>query len=296
MTAGTVLPRLGVVGCGAMGGGLAEAGLIAGLDVVVLVSAPDRAGPARARLRDALDRAVAKGRLTEDAREQAEDRLEVAADPDLLADRQWIVEAVVEDHEVKRRVFGMLDRVVEADEAVLASTTSSLRVQDLADGVRRPGRVIGMHFFNPVPVMPLVEVVRSAVTSEPVARRAEEYAERALGKQIIRALDRPGFVVNALLVPYLLAAVRMYESGVASAADIDRGMTLGCGHPMGPLALLDLIGLDTITDVAALLHRSSQDPAYAVPPLLTKMVDAGELGRKSRQGFFPYDTVRGGRR
>ncbi|MFI1979015.1 MULTISPECIES: 3-hydroxybutyryl-CoA dehydrogenase [Streptomyces] len=283
------LSRVGVVGCGAMGAGIAEVSLRAGLDVRVVVSSPGRIGPASERILRALDRAVAKGRMTTEERTGAADRLRFAVDPSELADRQLVVEAVAEDLETKRRVFKALDAAVADPAAVLASTTSSLLVADLAEVTGRPEAVVGMHFFNPVPVMPLVEVVRSDRTGDATVDRAESFVVDLLGKEVVRTQDRCGFVVNALLVPYLMAAVRMYERGVASAEDIDRGMTLGCGHPMGPLALLDMIGIDTITAVARSMRENSDDLVDEVPPLLSRMVEDGRLGRKAGRGFFRYD-------
>lgn len=289
MTASSAAPyRVGVVGSGTMGGGIAEACLRSALDVRVLVSTPSRVGAARLRLTEALDRAVAKGRLAPADRDAALGRLAVTADVGELADRELVVEAVVEDLDVKRRVFKALDGAVADPRAVLASTTSSLLVADLAAATSRPGCVIGTHFFNPVPVMALVEVVTAEATSERAAATAEAFVTAALGKQVVRARDRCGFVVNALLVPYLMAAARMYEDGVASVEDIDRGMTLGCGHPMGPLALMDLIGVDTIATVAQSMADNG-GPVAEVPAVLTRMARDGRLGRKSGHGFHRYD-------
>ncbi|MER5361252.1 3-hydroxybutyryl-CoA dehydrogenase [Streptomyces sp. NPDC002785] len=286
-----VLHRVGVVGCGTMGAGIAEVCLRAGLDVWVAVSSPGRADRASARVLGALDRAVAKERMSVEEREEAAGRLRFTADFAELADRQLVVEAVAEDPDAKHRVFKALDGVLTDPDAVMASTTSSLLVADIAEATSRPEAVVGMHFFNPVPVMPLVEVVRSARTSERTAARAESFAVDVLGKEVIRTQDRCGFVVNALLVPYLMAAVRMYEQGVADAEDIDRGMTLGCGYPMGPLALLDMIGIDTITAVAHAMRENSDDLIVEVPPLLIRMAEDGRLGRKSGRGFFQYDEA-----
>jgi 3-hydroxybutyryl-CoA dehydrogenase len=283
--------RIGVVGCGTMGAGIAAECLRAGLHVHVLGSGPASTDRGRTRVLRLLDRAHTKGTISDREREEAEKRADFGTDTDALADRQFVIEAAPEDRETKLRLFTALARTVEDPEAILASTTSSLSVTDLGEATSRPGDVIGLHFFNPVPTMRLVEVIRSPHTSDRTAERAEDFVTGVLGKEIIRAEDRCGFVVNALLIPYLLAAVRMCESGVATAEDIDRGMALGCGHPMGPLAVLDLIGLDTIADVARSMEGSTGDPLHAVPPLLERLIKEGRLGRKTGHGFHRYDTA-----
>ncbi|MEW2305615.1 3-hydroxybutyryl-CoA dehydrogenase [Streptomyces sp. NPDC006655] len=284
--------RIGVVGCGTMGAGITAECLRAGLDVRVLATGQASAGRARTRVLGLLDRAHAKGRIDDGQRAEAEGRVAFGTDPDALADRQAVVEAVPEDRETKLRLFTTLAQTVEDPAAVLASTTSSLSIADLAEATDRPGAVIGLHFFNPVPTMPLVEVIRSPHTADTTAEHAEALVTGALGKQIVRAQDRCGFVVNALLIPYLMAAVRMCEAGIATAEDIDRGMTLGCGHPMGPLAVLDLIGLDVIADVARTMTDGTGDTRHAVPPLLDRLITEGRLGRKTGHGFHRYDTGR----
>jgi 3-hydroxybutyryl-CoA dehydrogenase len=205
-----------------------------------------------------------------------------------LADRELVVEAVVEDEATKVAVFQQLDRVVEAPDAILASNTSSIPIMKLAMATGRPQAVIGIHFFNPVPVLKLVELVPSLLTSEVTSDGAERFATEVLGKRVIRSQDRAGFVVNALLIPYLLSSIRMLESGFATADDIDAGMVEGCAHPMGPLRLADLIGLDTTMAVAESLYEEFKEPLYAPPPLLSRMVDAGLLGRKTGRGFHDY--------
>ncbi|TLQ48688.1 3-hydroxybutyryl-CoA dehydrogenase [Streptomyces marianii] len=279
---------IGVVGCGLMGSGIAEVCARAGRDVVVVETGTAAVKEGRGRITASLDRAVAAGRLTGPDRDAALARIVVTADMDALADRDLVVEAVAEREEAKVRVFTHLDRTVDREDAVLATNTSSIPVIRLATATARPEQVVGLHFFNPVPVLPLVELVPSLLTGESTARRAEAFASGVLGKEVVRARDRAGFVVNALLVPYLLAAVRMVESGAASVEDVDRGMVLGCAHPLGPLALTDLIGLDTTRAIAESLYEEFREPLYAPPPLLARMVDAGRLGRKSGRGFHSY--------
>jgi len=200
-----------------------------------------------------------------------------------------VIEAIVEDEAVKAELFAELDRVVTDPDAVLASNTSSIPIMEVAAATRNPQRVLGLHFFNPVPVLPLVELVPSLLTGDETVKRAEEHATGLLGKTVIRSQDRAGFIVNSLLVPYLLSAIRMIESGFASAVDIDRGMELGTAHPMGPLRLSDLIGLDTIKAIAESMYEEFKEPLYSPPPLLLRMVDAGLLGKKSGRGFYSHD-------
>ncbi|MFJ7775931.1 3-hydroxybutyryl-CoA dehydrogenase [Streptomyces yangpuensis] len=290
----TDVERVGIVGCGLMGSGIAEVCARAGRDVVVLEATRAAVAAGRERIAGSLERAVASGRLTAAERDAAVGRISVTADPARLADRDLVVEAVAEDERAKLEVFALLDRVVERRDAVLATNTSSLPVIRLAAAVSRPEQVVGLHFFNPVPVLPLVELVPSLLTGAETVRRAHAFASEVLGKEVVRARDRAGFVVNALLVPYLLAAVRMAEHGRASAEDIDRGMTLGCAHPLGPLALADLIGLDTVQAIARSLYAEYREPSYAPPPLLARMVDAGRLGRKTGRGFHTYGARGGG--
>jgi 3-hydroxybutyryl-CoA dehydrogenase len=276
-----------VIGCGLMGSGIAEVSARAGLEVVVVEGDDALAERGRARIVASLDRGASKGKLTEAERDEARDLIEVTSDIGAVEACDLVIEAVAEDEEVKLPVFRQLDEVVKDEGAVLASNTSSLPIMKLAMATERPGSVVGIHFFNPVPVQPLVELVPSLLTSDATLAGAGSYAER-LGKQVITSKDRAGFVVNALLVPYLLSAVRMLESGFASAEDIDRGMVLGCAHPQGPLALSDLVGLDTLHHVAESLYEEFREPHYAPPPLLSRMVDAGLLGRKSGRGFHDY--------
>jgi 3-hydroxybutyryl-CoA dehydrogenase len=283
------IERVGVIGCGLMGSGIAEVAARAGCDVVV-VEADDAAAKAgRDRIDRSLAMAVRRGKLEAEARDEALAHLLVAADREAVADRQLVVEAVPEDEAVKLATFRWVDEVVTAGDAILASNTSSIPIMKLAMATRRPEQVLGLHFFNPVPVLPLVELVESLLTGPEQAAAAAGFATDVLGKHVIRSQDRAGFIVNALLIPYLLSSVRMLESGFATAEDIDQGMVQGCAHPMGPLALTDLIGLDTTLAVARSLYEEFKEPLYAPPPLLSRMVDAGLLGRKSGRGFYQYD-------
>jgi 3-hydroxybutyryl-CoA dehydrogenase len=284
----SAIERVGVVGSGLMGSGIAEVCARAGLDVVVREVDAGAAEAGLARLTTSLDRGVRSGKLTEDARDQALGRIRLTTDLDELADRQLVVEAVIEDETSKVEVFKALDKVVTEPTAILASNTSSIPIMKLGIATERPEQVIGIHFFNPVPVLRLVELVTSLLTSPETVFRADEFAASVLDKKVIRSQDRAGFVVNALLIPYILSAIRMMESGFATADDIDAGMVEGCNHPMGPLHLADLIGLDTTQAVAASLYEEFKEPLYAPPPMLSRMVEAGLLGRKTGRGFYDY--------
>ena len=284
----TTIERVGVVGCGLMGSGIAEVCARAGLDVMVREINEEVAEAGRARLVKSLDRGLNAGKMTEDERDAAVARLSFTTDIADLADRQLVVEAVVEDEDMKVDIFQQLDKVITADDAILASNTSSIPIMKLGTATQRPEQIIGIHFFNPVPVLKLVELVTSLMTSDATTDRADSFAADVLHKRVIKSQDRAGFIVNALLIPYLLSAIRMMESGFASAEDIDTGMIEGCSHPMGPLALTDLIGLDTTLAVAESLYEEFKEPLYAPPPLLSRMVDANLLGRKSGRGFYDY--------
>jgi 3-hydroxybutyryl-CoA dehydrogenase len=271
-----------------MGSGIAEVSARAGLDVMIREVDEAAAEAGRARLVKSLDRGLGAGKLTEADRDAAVSRLSFTTDMADLADRQLVVEAVVESEPMKVDIFRQLDRILVADDAILASNTSSIPIMKLGTATQRPEQVIGIHFFNPVPVLRLVELVTSLMTSDETTGRSEHFATAVLDKRVIRSQDRAGFVVNALLIPYLLSAIRMMESGFASAEDIDTGMVEGCSHPMGPLHLTDLIGLDTTLAVAESLYAEFKEPLYAPPPLLSRMVDAGLLGRKTGRGFYDY--------
>ncbi|MDI2129599.1 3-hydroxybutyryl-CoA dehydrogenase [Yinghuangia seranimata] len=287
-TAHEAIRRIGVVGSGLMGSGIAEVCARAGLDVVVREITPEAAEHGRHRITDSLDRAVKRGKLAEADRDAALGRLRFTDDLAELADRDMVVEAIAEDEGAKAELFAALDRTVTREDAILASNTSSIPIMKLGMATGRPEWVVGVHFFNPVPVLDLVELVPSLLTGEETLGRAEAFVRGSLGKHVIRSKDRAGFVVNALLVPYLLSSIRMLESGFASAEDIDSGMELGCAHPMGPLRLADLIGLDTLVAIAASMYEEFKEPLHFAPPLLLRMVDAGLLGRKSGRGFYDY--------
>jgi 3-hydroxybutyryl-CoA dehydrogenase len=281
--------RIGVVGGGLMGAGIAEVCARAGVDVTVVevdAAATDRA---RARIEKSLDRGQRSGKLSAEDHAAANERLAFSATVDDLEGADAAIEAIVENELAKRDLFRRLDAVLP-DAVFLASNTSSVPIMKLGAGTSKPERVLGLHFFNPVPVLPLVEVVRSIMTGDEALARARSFAEDTLGKVCIDSQDRAGFVVNALLVPYLLSAIRMYESGFASKEDIDQGMIKGCAHPMGPLALADLIGLDTLLAVSQSLYEEFRDPASVAPALLNRMVEAGLLGRKSGRGFYDYSA------
>jgi 3-hydroxybutyryl-CoA dehydrogenase len=279
--------RVGVIGGGLMGSGIAEVCARAGVDVTVVEVDDAQVEKTRAKIEKSLDRAARSGKLEADDRAAAGERLAYSTKLDDLEGSDAAIEAVIEDEQLKRDVFLRLDKVLP-DAEFLASNTSSVPIMKLAADTSQPERVLGMHFFNPVPVLPLVEIVRSIMTSEPTIDRAHQFAEATLGKTTIDSQDRAGFVVNALLIPYILSAVRMYESGFAAKEDIDRGMVKGCAHPMGPLALADLIGLDTLLAVSQSLYEEFRDPASVAPALLNRMVEAGLLGRKTGRGFYEY--------
>jgi 3-hydroxybutyryl-CoA dehydrogenase len=280
------MKRVGVVGAGQMGAGITEVCARAGVDVVVCEADPAAAEAGRERLHSSLERAAAKGKISSAA--EVLDRVHFHDDLAAMHDRDLVIEAIVEDEAAKVHLFRELDRTVSSPEAIFASNTSSIPIMKLAVATTRPTHVIGIHFFNPVPVLPLVELVPSLLTSAQTTERARGFAQDVLGKRAIDCQDRAGFVVNALLVPFLLSAIRMVESGFATAQDIDQGLVLGCAHPQGPLALADLIGLDTTKAVAESLYGEFKEPLYAPPPLLARMVDAGLLGRKTGRGFYTY--------
>ena len=279
------MSRIGVVGGGLMGSGIAEVCARAGRDVLVVEADAPAAEAAAARIEKSVRRAAERGKILHPDEVLAQVR--VTRDFDELADRSLVIEAIVENEDAKVDLFARLDKVVGAD-AILASNTSSIPIMKLAVATQRPQQVLGIHFFNPVPVLKLVELVPSLMTAEETTARSRAFVEQGLGKQAILCQDRAGFVVNALLIPFILSAIRMMESGFATAEDIDHGLVLGAAHPQGPLALADLIGLDTTKAVAESLYEEFKEPLYAPPPLLARMVSAGLLGRKTGRGFYTY--------
>jgi 3-hydroxybutyryl-CoA dehydrogenase len=279
--------RVGVIGGGLMGSGIAEVCARSGVDVTVVEVDAAACEKSQAAIHKSLDRGVRGGHVSEEDRTTALEHLAFTSSLDDIAGADAAIEAIVEDEGLKREMFQRLDALLP-DAQFLASNTSSVPIMKLGAGTSQPHKVIGLHFFNPVPVLPLVEIVHSIMTADETADRAREFAEGTLGKQCIDSQDRAGFVVNALLIPYLLSAIRMYESGFASREDIDRGMVLGCAHPMGPLKLSDLIGLDTLLAVSESLYEEFRDPASVAPALLNRMVEAGLLGRKTGRGFYDY--------
>jgi 3-hydroxybutyryl-CoA dehydrogenase len=284
--AAATISRIGVVGAGFMGSGIAESAASAGIDVTVFE--PDAAPleRSRGRLAESLARAVSRGKLTAAEAEQLTARVAYTTAFEDLAGADAVLEAVTEDPRLKGQLFQRLDQELP-DAQFLASNTSSIPIAEIASWTQRPTRVIGLHFFSPVPVMKLVEVVVGLETDEATLTTAEAFATN-IGKRPIRTKDRSGFIVNMLLVPYLMAAVRMYEDGFASREDIDEGMRLGCGHPMGPLTLCDFIGLDVLYAVCDSLYEEFKRPEYAPPPLLKRMVVSGHHGRKAGRGFYDY--------
>lgn len=282
------IERVGVVGAGQMGSGIVEVCARAGFHV--LVSDVDNAAldRGRAAMTRSLDRAVERGKMEASQREEALALIDMTTDLSEMADRQLVIEAAVEDPDIKTAIFRELDGIVSDDDAILASNTSSIPIISLAVATERPASVLGVHFFNPPPVMRLVEIIPSLLTSDETLSAVADFVA-TIGKESVQAKDQAGFIVNALLTPILVDAIRMYEAGVATAEDIDKAMVLGVNHPMGPLALADLIGIDTVLAVIESLYEEFRDPKYVAPPLLRRMVAAGRLGRKTGRGFYDYE-------
>lgn len=280
------ISKVGVVGCGLMGSGIAEVAAKSGFDVRVREVNDDFLEAGRKRIRKSLDRAVEKGKLSAEDRDAAWDRLSFTTKVYDLADRDIVIEAIVEELEAKNALFGALDELC-GEGTIFASNTSSLAITDMAAATSRRDRFVGLHFFNPVPVMKLVEVVRTIATSDETFDRALAFA-KAVGKAPVAAKDNSGFIVNLLLVPYMLDAIRQLERGVASIADIDTAMTLGCGYPMGPFTLCDFVGIDTLYKISEIMYDEYREERYAPPPLLRRIVSMGRYGRKSGQGFYDW--------
>ena len=280
------IEKVGVVGCGLMGSGIAEVAAKSGFDVVVREVTAEFLEAGQERIKKSLDRAVDKGKLEPADRDAAWGRIRFTIDLSDLADRDLVVEAIVEDMDAKNELFSALDEICGAD-TIFASNTSSLPITDMAAGTGRPDKVVGLHFFNPVPVMKLVEVVRTIATSDEAFDTAFAFAA-ALGKDPITAKDNSGFVVNLLLVPYMLDAIRQLERGVASMVDMDKAMTLGLGYPMGPFVLCDFVGIDTLYRISEIMFDEYREERYAPPPLLKRIVAMGRSGRKTGQGFYDW--------
>jgi 3-hydroxybutyryl-CoA dehydrogenase len=282
------IKNVGVIGCGLMGSGIVQVAAQSGFQVLFVEASDELVKRGLERLRQTLDGLVAKGKLEAKTKDETLGRIAGTTRLEDLKGSDLVVEAMTENQALKNETFAKLDRVC-APHALLATNTSSCNVTAMAAATKRPGQVVGLHFFNPVPLMKLVEVVRTLLTDEAAARQVTEWV-RAVGKVPVQAKDATAFIVNRLLVPYLLDAIRVYEGGLASLEDIDQAMKLGCGYPMGPFTLLDLVGLDTTLYVAEVMFEEFREPRYAPPPLLKRMVMAGHLGRKTGKGFYTYDA------
>ena len=280
------ITTVGVLGCGLMGSGIAQVCAAAGYKTIVREVDDITLNKGLGRIRKFLDDGVAKGKVTGDAREATLGKLSGTTAFNGLSECDLVIEAIIENLEDKRQTYAALEKIVGHD-TIFVSNTSSLCITELAAASSRPDRFGGLHFFNPVPLMKLVEVIKALTTSDETYQTVFAFA-RSLGKEPITAPDRPGFIVNRLLVPYLLDAIRAYENGLGTLEDIDKGMKLGCGYPMGPFTLLDFVGLDTTYYIANIMFEEFREPAYAPPPLLKRMVLAGRLGKKSGQGFYSY--------
>jgi len=282
------ISKVGVMGCGLMGSGIAEVAARSGFDTVVREVSQEFLDGGLARIEKSFGRAVDKGKMSPEDRDASLARIQGTTELSDLADCDLIVEAIVENLEEKCRTFAALDELAK-ESAIFASNTSSLTITEIAMATQRPERFVGLHYFNPVPVMKLVEVVRTLATEDEVLTSINDYV-RATGKEPVACRDNSGFIVNRLLVPYLLDAIRAYEEGVGSVEDIDKAMQLGCGHPMGPLTLLDFVGLDTTYYIANIMFEEYREKRFAPPPLLKQMVLAGRHGRKSGRGFYDYSS------
>jgi 3-hydroxybutyryl-CoA dehydrogenase len=283
------METIGVIGCGLMGSGIVDVCARAGLTVIVKELNEDLLAAGRKKVEGAIARLVSKGKLAEPDAKEVLGRISYTAGWDGFENVDLVVEAIIENEELKKKVFGELDKIAKPD-CIFGTNTSSVPVIKIAGATSRPDKVVGVHFFNPVPVMQLVEIIPTLSTSDKTVQAVREFAEERLGKTTILALDRAGFIVNRLLIPYIVEAIRMLESGFATKEDIDAGMKLGCAHPMGPLTLADLVGLDTLRSAATSLYEEFKEPLYAPPPLLCRMVDAGMLGRKTGRGFYDYTS------
>jgi len=282
------IEKVAVVGGGTMGSGIAEVAAKAGCDTIVVEIDAGLAELAQNKLEASTEKAVTRGKMSEEDRDGLLSRLSFTTSFQDLEDRDLVIEAVIESPSIKAEVFSTLDKIVQ-ENGILASNTSSISIGEIADSTSRGPQVLGMHFFNPATIQPLVELISSEVTSEETLQSVETFTRDIMGKHPIRTIDRAGFVVNRLLVPYLLQAMHMFDRGQATKEDIDAGMKFGCAHPQGPLELSDLIGLDTLQLVAEVLYEEFKEPTYAPPPILKRMVTAGHLGRKTGKGFYTYE-------
>jgi len=280
------MQTIGILGCGLMGSGIAQVCAQSGYRTVVREVDQSLLDQGLGRIEKFLNDGVKRSKVSTEDRDRAMANLSGTTQVADLAEVDIVIEAIVENLQAKQKIFTALDDMVK-DDTLFASNTSSLCITEMASATKRPDRFLGLHFFSPVPVMKLVEVIRGLATSDETYNRGMSFAA-SLGKEPITAPDRPGFIVNRLLIPYLLDAIRAYESGVGTIEDIDQGMSVGCGHPMGPFTLLDFVGLDTTYYIANIMYEEFRDAAYASPPLLKRMVSAGRLGRKTGQGFYKY--------
>jgi 3-hydroxybutyryl-CoA dehydrogenase len=282
------IKKVGVIGGGLMGSGIAQVSAAAGFPTTVREVSDDLCAKSRQSIEKTLAKGIERGKVTPDERDETLKNLRFVTRIEDLADSDLFIEAVVEELDVKNNLWSQLNRIAQPD-AIFASNTSSLTIIAMATASGRPDRMLGLHFFNPVPLMKLVEVVRTITTSEETEQRALDFV-KALGKEPVRAKDSSGFIVNLLLIPYMIDAINAVEANVASVEDIDKGMQLGAGHPMGPFTLLDFVGLDTVYKIAEIMFAEYRDRRYAPPPLLKRMVLAGMLGKKSGKGFYDYSS------
>ena len=280
------IKKVGVVGCGLMGGGITEVCAKAGYDVKVVEVKQDFLDRGMSNIQSSLDKAVKREKMTKEDRDATLGHIKGTLKMEDFGDRDLVIEAAIENLDEKKKIFASLDQVCPPD-AVLASNTSCLSILDMAMATKRPEKVLGLHFFSPVPVMQLVEIVKTLVTSDEVMAMAEPFCQ-SIGKQTVLCQDTPGFIANRLSMVYLVYVIRFYEQGMATKEDIDKTMRLGLNHPMGPLELSDFIGLDTVYYILSAMHEETKDPLFAPPTILKKMVTAGHLGRKTRRGFYDY--------
>lgn len=281
------MKKIGVLGCGLMGSGIAQISALNGYDTVVVEINEEILKKGLASIEDWVEKGKKRGKVTDEQAANLKQNLKSSTDINAFKDCDLVVEAVTENTDLKKKVFKQLADVTRPD-CILATNTSSISVTEIATVVKNPERVVGMHFFNPVPIMKLVEVIRGLATTDQVMNAAREFG-LSVGKEPITCPDTPAFVVNKLLIPYLLDAVRMVQDGIATPEDVDKAMVHGCGYPMGPITLLDYVGLDTTCHAADVMYEEFREPKYAAPVLLRRMVQAGRWGRKTGRGFYSYE-------